>query len=257
MMGDRLANKRALVTGAGSGIGRSTAIRFAVEGATVALVDVNREHVEGVAAEITALGGRASALVADVCVEEEIAAAVESGEQQLSGLDVVVANAAVSPGHLEGGLARVDELDAAVWRHIVDVNLTGAFLTCKHAVRALLRSGGGSLICTGSPTGLRGMSQSAYSASKAGVMGLMRVIAYEYADDGIRANSVVPGFTDTPFVAELNANRPARDAVVARVPLKRAAHPDEIASMMLFLASDESSYATGALFVVDGGRTAV
>lgn len=255
--GGRLEGKRALVTGAASGIGRATALRFAVEGARVALIDTNAEGLAEVAAEIgSAERDRVAALVADVtdaaAVEHAIGAAVDA----FGGLDVIVANAAIN---FPDQAARVHELELEVWRRTIEVNLTGVFLTCKYALRALLRSGGGSVVCTGSPTGLRGSSpqHGAYSASKAGVMALTRVMAAEYADDGIRVNSIVPGFTETPFVKRALANPEVREAIVGQIPLRRPAAPDEIASMIVFLASDESSYATGSLFIVDGGATAV
>lgn len=253
-MSVRLAGKRAVITGAASGIGRATAIRFASEGARVGLVDVDGAGLADAVSAIEAAGGRAIALPADVCREAEISAAVQSAEQMFGGLDVAVANAAV---HLAGSRVRIHELESDVWQRMIDVNLTGVFLTCKYAIRALLRNGGGSVICTGSPTGLRGKSPGAYSASKGGVMSLARAIAYEYAPDGIRVNTVVPGLTETRLVADLMANDVSREAAMADIPLGRPGTPDEIASIMVFLASDEASYATGALFVVDGGRTAV
>ncbi len=253
-MGTRLTGKRALITGAASGIGLATARRFALEGSAVGLVDINEEAVAAAVERIEAAGGRAYGLTADVSSEGEISAAIDSAEQAFGGLDVVVANAATQ---VAGSHAPIDELDADVWRRMIDVNLTGTFLTCKHAIRSLKRSGGGSLICTGSPTGMIAMAPGAYSSAKAGVMGLVRILARESAADGIRVNSVVPGLTDTPFVADLMANETLFDAVIADVPLGRPGTAEEVASMMTFLASDESSYATGALFIVDGGRTAV
>lgn len=250
----RLAGKRVLVTGAGSGIGRAAAIRFAAEGALVALVDRGEDglrEVERTVADPT----RTLMLTADVSDESAIREAVQRADAAFGGLDVVVANAGI---HFDKHAERVHEFDLGAWSRTIEVNLTGVFLTCKHAIPALLRSGGGSIICTGSPTGLRGSENlGAYSASKAGVMALVRVIAAEYAADGIRANSVVPGFTDTSLVQVVRDDPELRQTVEDRIPLHRAARPEEIASMMVFLASDESCYATGAMFVVDGGRTAV
>jgi NAD(P)-dependent dehydrogenase (short-subunit alcohol dehydrogenase family) len=153
---------------------------------------------------------------------------------------------------------RCHELEAAVWRRTVDVNLTGAFLTCKHALRAMLaQGGGGSLVLTGSPTGLLGCAPgfSAYSASKAGVHGLMRVLAADYAGEGIRVNAVVPGFTDTPLVVGIDPEDRVR--LLASIPLGRQGAAEEVASMMVFLASDESRYCTGGFYMVDGGLTSV
>jgi NAD(P)-dependent dehydrogenase (short-subunit alcohol dehydrogenase family) len=254
-MSGRLAGKRAMVTGAASGIGKAAAIALANEDAQVALVDVNSEGLQDVEQAINEADGNARAFVADVADEEQMAEAVRSAEAALSGLDTVIANAAV---HFPDRATRVHELELDAWMRTIEVNLTGAFLTCKHSIPALLRSGGGSLICTGSPNGLLGMETlGAYSASKGGLLALVRVIAAEYAGDGIRANVVIPGLTATPFVERLRRNPQRWQAVEEKIPLRRAAAPTEIASMMVFLASDEASYATGALFTVDGGRTAV
>ena len=144
-------------------------------------------------------------------------------------------------------------------RRVLDVNLVGMFLTCKHAVRALLAAGGGSLICTSSPTGLFGVAlgEHAYSASKAGVHGLARVMAAELAPLGIRVNAVVPGFIATRLNQGLLDDAARLEPVLRRLPAGRPGQPEEIASMMLWLASDESSFAVGGAFTVDGGETAV
>jgi NAD(P)-dependent dehydrogenase (short-subunit alcohol dehydrogenase family) len=256
MITGRLAGKRALVTGAGSGIGRATALRLAAEGARVAVLDVVEAAAHRTAAEIRSAGGTGLAVPADVAVEEQIVAAFAAAVDAFGGLDVVVVNAAVQ---LFGGDARVHELDAAVWDRTHAINLRGAFLTCKHAVRVLLAAGGGSIICTGSPTGLFGGATefTAYSASKAGVHGLARVIAVGYATDGIRCNVVVPGFTATPLVASILDDPGQTEHTLAGVPMRRAGSPEEVAAVMAFLASDETRYVTGALFTVDGGQTAI
>lgn len=251
-----IEGKRAIVTGAGSGIGRATALRFAREGARVGVVDVAARAAEETVAAIAAEGGEALALAADVTEEEQIAAAVARAVERWGGLDIVVANAAVQ---LIGQDDRADRLDLAVWRRTIDINLTGVFLTCKHGIRALLASGGGSVVCTASPTGLFGLAPGydAYSSSKAGIYGLVRVMANEYAAENIRVNAVVPGFTDTPLVTKIMANDVEREALLRMIPLRRPGRPEEVAAMILWLASDEASYATGGFFHVDGGITAV
>ena len=262
-MNGRLQGRAALVTGAGSGIGRGVAVRFAAEGARVALLDLDADGLSATAAAITDAGGTALALPADVTHEAAVAAAVAHATESFGGLDVAVVNAGVQ---LFGQDARVSDLDLEVWQRTIGVNLTGAFLTAKHAVRALLaaqeadpRPAGRSLIFTGSPTGLFGGARgfSAYSASKAGVHGLMRVIAADYAEHGLRVNAVVPGYTATPLVRSLHEDEAAESALLSGVPLGRPGTVEEVAAMNVFLASDESSYCTGAFFTGDGGLTAI
>jgi 3-oxoacyl-[acyl-carrier protein] reductase len=150
-------------------------------------------------------------------------------------------------------------LDLAVWREVIDVNLTGMFLTCKHAVRAMLASGGGALIVTGSPTGLYGsaLGQHAYSASKAGCHGLARVMANEYAGRGIRVNCVIPGFIDTPITRGVFSDPAWLQRLTAGIPAGRAGSAAEVAALNAWLCSDEASYVVGAQMVVDGGMTAI
>lgn len=249
-----MRGRRALVTGAASGIGRATAARLAAEGARVALLDVDGDALEAAATE---LGDAAIALRADVTAEAEVAAAVQRAAAAWGGLDVLVANAAVQ---LTGrGDDRADRLDAGAWRRTLDVNLTGAFHTVKHGVRALLAGGGGAVVCTASAAGAYGIARGlhAYSASKAGLAGLVRVAAADYADAGIRVNGVLPGVTETPMNHWWMDDEAARAEVTAAIPLGRPARPEEIAAVIAFLASDEASYVTGALWSVDGGLTAV
>lgn len=248
----RLDGKRALVTGAGSGIGRAVAARFALEGARVALVDLRDDALRQAAADI---GGETLALVADVSSEDEVAASVAEVAATWGGLDVLVANAGIS--HADDG--RADQLDASAWRATLAVNLDGMFYTCKHGVRALLASGGGAIVCTASPTGMFGLSPgyNAYSASKGGVLGLARVMANAYAGKGVRVNALMPGFTQTGITAGAFADMHTVDRITAGIPLGRPARPEEIAAAALFLASDEASYVTGAILAVDGGQTAI
>ena len=169
---------------------------------------------------------------------------------------MVVANAGVQ---LFGRDAPVHELDLSTWKMTIEVNLTGMFLTCKYGVRELLKGGGGSVICLGSPTGLRGTGSGfhAYSTSKAGAFGLVRVMAADYARQGIRVNALVPGFTETNLVREITQDSEACKRILQRVPMGRCGRPEEIAAVAVFLASDEASFVTGATYVVDGGETAL
>ena len=248
-----LHRKRALVTGAAGGIGRATAERLASEGARVALVDVD---ADGLATAAAAAGADALALQADVRDEEAVRDAVERAAATLGGLDVVVPNAAIQ---LVGSDDRADRLERAVWQETVDVNLTGAFLTAKHGARALLASGGGAVVCIASPAGTHGIARGlqAYSASKAGMVGLVRAMAADYAGEAIRVNAVLPGITETPMNRWWTDDPAMRAQVLAPVPLGRAARAEEIAAVAAFLASDDASYVTGALWTVDGGLTAV
>ncbi len=240
----RLDGKRALVTGAASGIGAAVGARFAVEGARVAGVDV----AAGMPASVFAIP-------ADVRLENEVSAAFDHAVWRFGGLDIVVVNAGIQ---LFGADSRVHELSADAWDRTHAVNLRGAFLTAKHGVRALLANGGGSVIVTGSPTGLSGRASDfvAYSTSKAGVHSLARLIATGYGDRGIRCNVVMPGFTATPLVRDIVEDPDARRRQVATIPLGRPGDPEDVASVMTFLASDDASYVTGALYAVDGGQTA-
>lgn len=252
----RVAGKRAIVTGAGSGIGRAAARRLAHEGARVALLDIDLDAAEAAAAPLRGDGAEAIALRVDVTSERDVEAAVAEAVRAFGGLDVVVANAAVQ---LFGEDDRADRLLLDVWERTLAVNLTGCFLTCKHGIRALLASGGGSVVVTASPTGLFGQAPGfdAYSASKAGTYGLARVMAHDYAREGIRVNCVVPGFTDTSLVREIIEDDERRTQLVATIPLGRPGTADEVAAAILFLASDEAAYCTGSALVCDGGLTAI
>jgi NAD(P)-dependent dehydrogenase (short-subunit alcohol dehydrogenase family) len=251
----RFTGKRAIVTGASSGIGRATAIRLAREGARVALIARRREGLVTIAAEI-GVDTEALVLRADCADEASIAAAIDRAAAAFGGLDIVVSNAGIE---LLGQDDRVDRLDLAIWRRLLQNNLDGQFLTCKHGIRHLLASGGGAVVCVGSNCGYLGMAtnEPAYSASKGGVFAMMRVMAIDYAREGIRVNMVVPGFIDTPM------NEPVmRDPEELRywsdqIPIGRAGTAAECAAAILWLASDEASYCVGTALVVDGGQSAI
>lgn len=255
-MSQRLQGKRAIVTGGGSGIGRGAAIKLAEEGASVAVLDVNLEAAQQVADGIIDAGGKALALRTNVADEAQVESSINEAERQLGGLDTVIANAGIM---LLGRDTVATDLDLETWRQCIDVNLTGMFLTCKHGLMALQRNGSGSVVITASPTGTHGCAPTftAYSTSKAGTLGLMRILAIDYVKQNIRVNAVLPGTTNSPLVMTLMENPATRAEFLGKVPMARAADTAEIANVIAFLASDEASYVTGAAWYADGGLTAI
>jgi NAD(P)-dependent dehydrogenase (short-subunit alcohol dehydrogenase family) len=247
-----LADKVAIVTGASSGIGLATARLFADEGAKVVATARRGAELEALVAEIEGAGGIAVAVPGDVRDEALARALVETAISRFGGLDIAFNNAG-----LVGQMAPVFELSLAAWHEVLETNLTSAFLGAKYQVPAMIERGGGSLIFTstfvGHTAGMPGMA--AYAASKAGLIGLMQVLATEFGAKGIRANAILPGGTDTP--ASITNAPGAGPEVLAFVEglhaLKRMAKPEEIARSVLHLASDASSFMTGAAVLVDGG----
>jgi NAD(P)-dependent dehydrogenase (short-subunit alcohol dehydrogenase family) len=246
----RLDGKITVITGAGSGIGQGGARAFVREGATVGLLDRNAEALEATVAE---LGERAFPLVTDVTDEASVIAAFDEVRRRHGRLDVLYTCAAVQ---LIGEDAPVHELDTDVWDRTHRVNLRGVFLSNKHGVRLMMESGdGGSVINTGSPTGLTmsGAGWHAYSSAKAGVMGLTRVMAADLAQHNIRVNGIVPGTINTTLTKPLVDDPEMLDRLTSLHPIGRIGTPEDMAGIAVFLASDESAFATGAHFFVDGG----
>jgi NAD(P)-dependent dehydrogenase (short-subunit alcohol dehydrogenase family) len=250
----RLAGKRAVVTGAASGIGRATALALAEGGAAVVCGEV-ADEVHETAALIKAAGGRAESLACDVSDEDQVIALFDRCEEAAGGLEIVVANAGIS-----GPIGSVLDLRAADWRRVLDVNLLGTVFCIKHGGARLKAAGGGSIVCTASVAGLRsGAGPSPYSASKAAVVNLVQTSAYQLAGTGVRINAVCPGLVETGMT------RPIFDAVRAAGkehkigqlnPLQRAGDAAEIAEVIAFLASDAASYINGQAIAIDGGLSA-
>jgi len=250
-MTNRLTGKTALVTGAATGIGYAVAARLALEGARVVFSDRDGDGAASAAAGAT---GETRGLTMDISDEPSVEAAFADLAAAGWTPDVVVANAGVQLFGLDAPAA---DLELENWRRTIDINLTGTFLTVKHSVRAMKTNGGGSIILTGSPTGINGEGAAftAYSASKAGIHGLARTVAAAYAADNIRVNTVIPAYTETTLVSTITSDPEARAAIISRIPLGRAGSPADIEGIVVFLASDDAAFATGASFAVDGGMT--
>lgn len=247
----RLENHVALITGGGSGIGRATALRFAAEGAAVAVFDRHADAAERVAAEIAGAGGTALAVAGDVTDLAALDAAVAAAIDRLGPVSILVANAAISKG--DDPLAT----DEATWDRTVDIVLKGVFLSAKAVLPGMLEAGRGAIVTISSVNGQTGIGEEPYSAAKAGVINLTQNLATRYGPKGIRANCIAPGTIRTPiWQPRVDRDPEVFDRIGRWYPLGRVGEPEDIANAALFLASDEAAWITGAVLNVDGGLMA-
>jgi len=240
----------ALVSGASSGIGRATAKRFAEEGASVVAADIDVEGGEETVSQIEADGGAATFVEVDVTDEGDLATAVETTVDTYGGLDFAFNNAGI-----EGDQVGFSDQDDANWNRVLDINLSGVFYAMREEIPAMLESGGGAIVNTSSVAGILGFPNlSPYVASKHGVVGLTRSAAVEFSEEGLRVNAVLPGVIDTPMVARAGeADSESMEQTIAAIPASRLGRPEEIASAVVWLCSEDASYVTGQPLPVDGG----
>lgn len=250
----RLQDKVALITGAGGGIGRETALLFAREGAAVVVVDVRDDFGAETVSQVQAAGGRALYVNADVSRAADCAAMVAAAEQSFGRLDVLFNNAGIMHSQDDDAI-RTEEV---IWDLTMAINLKGVFLGCKYGIPALRRAGGGSIINTASFVALMGAAtpQLAYTASKGGVIAMTRELAVIHAREKIRVNALCPGPLHTPLLMNYLNTEAKRQRRLVHIPMGRFGEAREMAYAALYLASDESSFTTGTEFVVDGGITA-
>ncbi|MCW2643258.1 MAG: family oxidoreductase [Dactylosporangium sp.] len=256
----RLDNKVTIVTGANSGMGRATMLLFAREGARVVGVARREDKLADVLDEVTRAGGTGCVVAADLSTEDGARQAIRTAVEQFGGVDVLVNNAGVGAAYASvqpGSMNTIEETTPEMWDHVMAINLSSAFLMTRGVIPEMRKRGGGSLVHIGSISGYRGQDTAhTYTAAKGALINLSRSLALAYARDGIRSNVIAPGYVRTPMVEEYLGVFEDETARYQVNPMGRAAEPAEIANGCLFFASDESSYCSGSLLVMDGGLSA-
>jgi NAD(P)-dependent dehydrogenase (short-subunit alcohol dehydrogenase family) len=248
---NRLQGKVAVVTGGSAGIGEAIAKVFAREGASVVITGRRQVELDRVVNDIVKEQGTAYAVAGSVTDELHVKEVVRLTLQQFGRLDILINNAGVG----DFG-KRLHEIDDATWAHVFDVNLTGVFRMTRAALPQMLKQGKGAIVNISSIASLVGLpTLSVYAASKGGLDALTRALAIDYAKEGIRCNVVNPGLIDTPMAAPLMSNPEQLDHILSHYPIRRAGKPEEVANMVLYLASDEAVWVTGGTFPIDGGMT--
>lgn len=252
----RLGNKVCAISGAGAGIGQAAAERFAAEGANVFLLEINQSAGKETEDRILRSGGKASFICCDVSSDHSVKEAFEQIAAKAGTLNVLYNNASVYLGGRDG---KITDIEPEVWQRVLGINLNSIFFCCRHAIPMLLKAGGGSIINTASSAGVIGIPKcDAYTASKGATIALTRALAVEYGPGGIRTNCIAPAAIASEMIKQSNPDGEDFDAnafIKLRTPLRRWGKPEEIASLALFLASDESSYLNGAIITADGGIT--
>jgi NAD(P)-dependent dehydrogenase (short-subunit alcohol dehydrogenase family) len=251
----KLQDRVAVITGAGSGIGRAMSLQFAREGARILAGDVNGEAAQATADAVAAEGGTCAAFTVDVVQPEQVRAMIEQAISAYGRIDILCNNAGI------GSTTDVVACEPDEWDRVMSVNVKSVYLGCKYAIPHMIEQGSGVIVNTASVAGMVGLvKRASYSASKGAVIALTRQVAIEYVEQGIRVNCLCPGTVDSPWVGRLldQAEDPAaaRQALVARQPIGRLGTPEEVAAAALYLASDDAAFITGTGLVIDGGLTA-